>query len=131
MNRFIELHDATLLSLTFNQLPELLIHVCVHESEGKAGVDSGISYYQNALLHFDPLLEFSLAGDITEEPWIDDGRSVANGAEHPNSIPEAQQFDTFEIHATLTNGSDFVLRAGRTTIEFVGERSCIEKFPLR
>ena len=128
MNREIEIHDATLGSLTLEQ-GHVVLHfstVYIHESEGAPGIDAGSGWVQEAFLRVGSAV---VAGSFSELPvdmW--NGYIKLDGAVFDNTIPiPLDHQGAVELHFEGRGGTISITGAS-AKLELIGDATYVEEF---
>jgi len=127
-NRAMEFHDSTFdglhwrgtdLTLTFSA-------ACIHQSEGKPGVDAGSGWVQEVRLH---ISDATLTGEILDLPCdLYDGSISLDDDRFDNCVPIPLDYRG-RIEVILEQESRVNAVGTRLLVELVGEPKYVEKFP--
>lgn len=135
-NQWAELHDSEIAVLWYEQNDAVLIFssLYIHESEGRAGVDKGIGWFQRAEL----VIENATKVEFPIENWswsIIGGETEIDGVIYRNGIALPLQCKkSFRIYLeVLEDGGngDFKkreIKGSRAILTLLGKKGKIEEF---
>ena len=128
-NRAIEFHDSELTALSRSGTSIVLSFsaVYVHESTGVPGVDTGVGWYQPAIL---TIAHGEIASDARGPAKVTDGFIRVAGTLHENHLPAvADTLDgPIELSLLLSTAETLLVRGAAMTIELSGQPSPVEQF---
>lgn len=137
VNQWAELHDSEIAVLWYEQNDEAILifsSLYIHESEGRAGVDEGIGWFQRAEL----VIENATEVEIPLENWswsIMHGETEVDGVIERNGMPlslECQK--SFRIYLEILEdggNGDFKkieIKGSGATLTLLGKRGKTEDF---
>jgi len=130
-NRAIEIHDAVLSHVSFSQ-NEARLHfsaLCIHESDGVPGVDSGRSWFQQAILRIE---DAKVDGVFAEFPVeLTNGRTRIGQDILENEIPfPLHHKGAFELRlqAMWQETGIATFTGSGAELELLGEPEYLEEF---
>jgi hypothetical protein len=137
-DQMAELHDSEIAVLWYEQNDEAIMifsSLYIHESEGKAGVDKGIGWFQRAEL----VIENATEIEFPLENWsweIISGETEVDGVIQGNEIPLPLKCQkSFRIYLeVLEDGGngDFKkveIKGSNAILTLLGRKGVIEEFP--
>jgi hypothetical protein len=129
MNTVIEIHDSRVAEIT-NRDGIVVVHfrpAYLHKSEGRAGIDSGTGWVQDARLIF---VEATTSGDFPDWPCdIMDGEIILGDERHRNLIPVPLDVPTPTELGLICDSVQTVTVSGRgVRLELIGEPRYAEDF---
>ncbi|MDQ6788161.1 MAG: hypothetical protein M3033_15255 [Acidobacteriota bacterium] len=136
-NQMAELHDSELAVLWYEQNDEAILifsSFYIHESEGEAGVDEGIGWFQRAEL----VIENATETEFFPENWswsIVGGETEVDGILHKNGIPLPLECKkSFRIYLEVIEDSGngafkkIEIKGSSATLTLLGKKGGTKKF---